>query len=227
MSDIPQIRIDVDMHEVTDELDRLLRGPGIETFLAYSAAFAEAYAEVVSIMHVETGSLKSTAKFDSPAYPEGWQGTLRVGGAAPGMIRDPAYYGVYELARGGTHFFFAPAYDTIPDNMINATLKFLSGGVSELGADVPKPPSVAKVGKQAAEDVGKNKTTEEAHTAAKKASTSVGKLSGTTMSKSDTESYKERVKKALEEASKTVSGAKKTAAKKPSSKANQFYLGGS
>jgi hypothetical protein len=118
------VKVTVDTREVTDELHRLMLAPDIKLVLEFNAIFAVATAATWAMIHVETGSLKSTVKWTSPGYPEGWQGTLTVGGAAPGWPRDPAYYGVYELARGRTHFFFAPAYANIPSQVINAILGF-------------------------------------------------------------------------------------------------------
>lgn len=127
-----QLKISVDVKEVQDELHRLMGAPDLKTVLAFNEIFASVTAEVAALIHVETGSLKTTPKWDSPAYPGGWQGTVRVGGAAPGAVNDPAYYGVYELARGGTHFFFAPAYADIPTNMVNAIISFYSNSNMEM-----------------------------------------------------------------------------------------------
>lgn len=151
-----QITISVDVHEVRDELNRLLLAPDIKTILAFNEIFASITAEVAALIHVETGSLKSTPKWDSPAYPGGWEGTLRVGGAAPGAINDPAYYGVYELARGGTHFFFAPAYAQVPGKMVNAIMAFFSNSNMELLEAAA--PSLSGAGKVAVKSVEKSGT---------------------------------------------------------------------
>jgi hypothetical protein len=147
-----KVEVSVDVHEVRDELNRLLLAPDIKTILAFNEIFAAITAEVAAIIHVETGSLKTTPKWDSPTYPGGWQGTLHVGGAAPGAIRDPAYYGVYELARGGSHFFFAPAYAEVPGKMVNAILGFFSNSNKEmLEAAAPSLSGTAGVALKSAE----------------------------------------------------------------------------
>lgn len=134
-----KVSISVDTSQVTKELHRLLGAPDMKTVLAFNSLFAEVAAEVDAIIHVETGSLKSTARWDSPTVPLGWQGALHVGGAAPGAVNDPAYYGVYELARGGTHFFFAPAYADIPPKMIDIILAFYSGGDAKMAISAVTP----------------------------------------------------------------------------------------
>lgn len=134
-----RIHISVDTRQVDKELDRLMKAPGMKTEVAFNALFAEVTAEVMAIIHVETGSLKSTAHWDTDPFPTGWQGTVKVGGAAPGAINDPAYYGVYELARGGSHFFFAPAYADIPSKMIEIILEFYGNGEAGMAEKAVSP----------------------------------------------------------------------------------------
>lgn len=143
------VKISVDTSQVDKELRRLMEAPDMKTVMAFNGLFAEVAAEVDALIHIETGSLKSTARWDSPSFPTGWQGALHAGGAAPGEIRDPAYYGVYELARGATHFFFAPAYADIPPKMIDIMLNFYSGGDSSLITS-DFTPSTGGAGKTAA-----------------------------------------------------------------------------
>jgi hypothetical protein len=157
------ITITVDTREVQEELRRLMAAPGLKTVLEFNEIFAYITAEVMAIVHIETGSLKSTVKWDSPTYPGGWHGTIHAGGAAPGRIRDPAFYGVYELARGGSHFFFAPAYEAIPSKMINTILKFYSNSNREfLTAAAPSLTGAGKVAvkssKESAVDRARRKT---------------------------------------------------------------------
>ncbi len=139
------VKVTVDTHEVTDELHRLMKAPDIRLVLEFNNIFAIAAAACWALIHIETGSLKSTIKWTSPAHLGGWQGTLTVGGAAPGWPRDPAFYGVYELARGGTHFFFAPAYANIPSQVINAILGFYANSkIKLLTAEDPSLTGVTK-----------------------------------------------------------------------------------
>jgi hypothetical protein len=134
-----KIHVTVDTSQVDKELNRLIQAPDMKTTVAFNALFAEVTAEVMAIIHVETGSLKTTARWDVDPFPTGWQGTVHVGGAAPGEINDPAYYGVYELARGGSHFFFAPAYAEIPSKMIDIIMDFYAGGDAGMAKQAATP----------------------------------------------------------------------------------------
>lgn len=134
-----KVHIEVDTRQVDKELNRLSDAPGMKTLIAFNALFAEITAEVMALIHVETGSLKTTARWDTDPFPTGWQGTVHVGGAAPGEINDPAYYGVFELARGGSHFFFAPAYAQIPSKMVDIILDFYAGGDAGMAEQATTP----------------------------------------------------------------------------------------
>lgn len=124
-----KLDVQIDAGEVTRELDRLSKGPGPYTYMSFEDAFIEAFNVIHEDIHIETGSLFSTGKLDTHFETDHvWEGTIRFGGAAPGMPRDPAYYGVYELARGGDHFFFAAAHAIIPRDMLSFTMQWLSDG---------------------------------------------------------------------------------------------------
>jgi hypothetical protein len=132
---MPKVNVSCDDHEVTDELDRLIKGPDFRTIGEFESTMLGVLGEIEAIVHIETGSLKSTGRLETSYVGYAWAGTIHYGGAAPGMINDPVYYGVYELARGGTHFFFAPAYDEVPEAIIDGILEFMAGGSSH-GMDV-------------------------------------------------------------------------------------------
>jgi hypothetical protein len=134
-----KIHVTVDTSQVDKELNRLIQAPDMKTTVAFNSVFAEITAEVMAIIHVETGSLKTTARWEVDPFPTGWQGTVHVGGAAPGEINDPAYYGVFELARGGSHFFFAPAYAEIPTKMIDVIMDFYAGGDAGMAEQAASP----------------------------------------------------------------------------------------
>lgn len=134
-----KIHVTVDTSQVDKELSRLIQAPDMKTTVAFNALFAEVTAEVMAIIHVETGSLKTTARWDVDPFPTGWQGTVHVGGAAPGQINDPAYYGVFELARGGSHFFFAPAYAEVPSKMVDIIMDFYAGGDAGMAEQASTP----------------------------------------------------------------------------------------
>lgn len=123
-----KVEISVDTSQVDKSLDRLLTRFAPELFLKWEARLARAFLECEAKIHVETGSLKSTARPESEGDGFQWHGQVKVGGAAPGQIRDPAYYGVYELARGGRHFFLEPAYDIMgADNIVQDIIDGFKG----------------------------------------------------------------------------------------------------
>jgi hypothetical protein len=134
-----KIHVTVDTSQVDKELNRLIQAPDMKTTVAFNSLFAEITAEVMAIIHVETGSLKTTARWEVDPFPTGWQGTVHVGGAAPGEINDPAYYGVFELARGGSHFFFAPAYAEVPSKMTDIIMDFFAGGDAGMAEQAATP----------------------------------------------------------------------------------------
>jgi hypothetical protein len=126
---MPKLNVEIDAGEVVRELDRIAKGPGPYTYMSFEDAFSEAFNIVHEDIHIETGSLFSTGKLDTRFEGDFvWEGTIRFGGAAPGMPRDPAYYGVYELARGGDHFFFEAAHRIIPKDMVSFTLQWMGDG---------------------------------------------------------------------------------------------------
>lgn len=130
MSSTPhgKVEIKVDVSEPMRDIDRLLTRFPAELFLKWEGRLARAFLECDARIHVETGSLKSTARPESEGDAVNWHGQVHVGGAAPGQIRDPAYYGVFELARGGSHFFLEPAYDIMgPRNIIQDVIDGFRG----------------------------------------------------------------------------------------------------
>lgn len=184
-----KIHIDCDTRQVTKELHRLMVAPDMKTVVNFNAIFAAVTGEVDAMIHVETVSLKSTAKWDSSPYPAGWQGTVHVGGAAPGMPRDPAFYGVYELHRGGSHFFFAPAYADVPSKIIDAILAFYSGGEGKMAIKdfTPSPGgssrTAIKTGSKAADNAA-------SHAAGLARAKHSGKSSSHSSSKEEPKSHK-------------------------------------
>jgi hypothetical protein len=127
-----KIHIEVDTREVDKELDRLIKGPTAGVIGEFEALLIEVTGQVAEDIHIETGSLFSTVHPTSEMLPFHWQGTIHVGGAAPGQINDPAYYGVFELARGHdggrNHHFYEVAHEQMPHDMIVTILEYLDSG---------------------------------------------------------------------------------------------------
>lgn len=127
-----RIHIEVDAKEVNEELDRLIKGPNSATISEFEAVLIEITAQVAENVHIETGSLFSTVHPSSEMLPFRWQGTIHVGGAAPGQVNDPAYYGIFELARGHDggrdHHFYEVAHEQMPHDVILTILEYLDSG---------------------------------------------------------------------------------------------------
>lgn len=90
-----------------DELDRLARGPGLETIAAMEAALLEGFTITEGRVHVITGALLASGHPESAFTGDAWEGVID-------YARDP---GIFELARGNTptkhrpmggHYFFDP-----------------------------------------------------------------------------------------------------------------------
>jgi hypothetical protein len=125
------IRIDVDTSDVERELDRLARGPGADgTTMRLESTFLRAFLGTQGVVHVRTGSLKGSGRVSTNFGGSQWEGTMNYGGPSPGFPHDPVKYAKPELARHGTHNFYAPAYEDVhgPDTPFGqAVMGFLKG----------------------------------------------------------------------------------------------------
>jgi hypothetical protein len=137
MTDTPRgrytVKVEVEKDEISPELSRLMRGFSPDTLTKLESKVLESRLETEVITHVETGSLKSTVRMDVEYDGAVWTGAVRAGGLAPGMPRDPVYYGVFELARGGDHFFLQPAYDKMGSStMVDVIKGFYANKVASI-----------------------------------------------------------------------------------------------
>ena len=124
------IKISVDQSEWRNEIDRLSHVPSRSDLIDLEARLSMIYGIIEGIVHVETGSLKSTGQVKSSLdrATRTWQGGFYYGGPAPGQVNDPVYYAACELARGGEHFFFDAAYAHMDkEYMMEQMLNILSG----------------------------------------------------------------------------------------------------
>ena len=88
-------------------------GPPHKTTKLLEALLDAAFMETQAATHVITESLKASGKVSSDFDGDKWEGVISYGGPlwrvpTPGPPNDPVDYAVYEMARGGTHDFFAP-----------------------------------------------------------------------------------------------------------------------
>lgn len=99
----------VGMTNMEEAIARLGRAPDFVTIGALEGVFAAQYADTQARVHVITGSLKLSGKPTSDYDGRVWEGTITYGGESGG-VHNPVTYAIYELARHGTHDFFAGVY---------------------------------------------------------------------------------------------------------------------
>lgn len=103
------IVITSDYSEVEAELDRCIVQPSPKVIALLEAVLSTGFAATLAAVHIDTGSLKSSAKKESDVsfQTNTWTGTIRFGGPSLG-VNNPVDYAIYEKARNGTHDFLAP-----------------------------------------------------------------------------------------------------------------------
>jgi len=103
------IKIISDYSEIEAELDRLEVQPSSKVIALLESVLSTGFAATLAAVHVDTGSLKSSAKRDSTVdfSRNRWEGTIRFGGPSAG-VNNPVDYAIYEKARDGAHDFMSP-----------------------------------------------------------------------------------------------------------------------
>lgn len=116
-----------DWSDVDEELDRLERMPTPEMTNLLDAALAELFGLTQTVVHVQTGSLKSSGRRDSKVNRAGrtWQGEINYGGPSTG-VNNPVDYASYEQARDDSHDFMRPVVVLGDGIMASAMEKGLS-----------------------------------------------------------------------------------------------------
>lgn len=99
------IKIFGDYHEIEDEMDRLEDLPNAKTNMLLDTVLKSVEGLVVGQVHIDTDSLRQSAKTDSNERGAKWIGTLTMGGESTG-VNNPVDYAIYEKRRGGAHDFF-------------------------------------------------------------------------------------------------------------------------
>jgi hypothetical protein len=89
--------IEVDISEVTRELDRLIAEPGTPTVLGLEGVLASTFAATQLTVPVDTGSLRGSGAISSAVAPAFWEGELTYGGDSPGFPNDPVTYAAFVL----------------------------------------------------------------------------------------------------------------------------------
>jgi hypothetical protein len=106
------ITISSNWDDIEDEIDRITkRMPTLEMKAALDTALDIAFASTQAVVHVQTGSLKTSGKKGSKSSKarKQWEGTIKYGGPSGG-VNNPVDYAIYEKERDGAHDFFAPLH---------------------------------------------------------------------------------------------------------------------
>lgn len=104
------------------ELDRLEKAPTKASKYLDSVLYT-GFAQTQAMVHIQTGSLKSSGKATTEFDGKTWRGEITYGGVSLG-VNNPVTYAIYEKARDGDHDFMTPlkSLDTL---FVKAILKAL------------------------------------------------------------------------------------------------------
>lgn len=108
--------------EIERELDRLEKAPD-RASLYLDVVLYKGFAETQAVVHVITGSLKSSGKASTDFDGNTWRGRISYGGVSLG-VNNPVTYAIYEKARDEDHDFMTPL-KTLDSLYTKAILKAL------------------------------------------------------------------------------------------------------
>lgn len=94
-----QLKLDIDTSEVEADLIRLIDGPDFDDKLAFDKILMRQFQETQRDVHVRTGSLLHSGKFDSDWDRWKWSGWIEYGGQSVGP-NNPVDYAHLEQRRG-------------------------------------------------------------------------------------------------------------------------------
>ena len=89
---------------IEKDLDHLDHLPDGKAKKLLDAVLMAGYVGTQELVHIRTGSLKSSGKEGSSSSARQWEGVIQYGGVSAG-INNPVRYAIYEKARGGAHDF--------------------------------------------------------------------------------------------------------------------------
>lgn len=106
------VRISVDISDAMRELRRIDDGPDAAAILKLETVLAAQFQATQQHVHVITGSLKASGKFDGNVQRHAWEGQISYGGLAPGAVHNPVDYAEIERERrpGGSRYRSARGY---------------------------------------------------------------------------------------------------------------------
>ncbi len=91
------IRIEVDIHDAVEAVDRLMEQPSIKTIFELESVLATTFSATELSVPVDTGSLRGSGKVSSEVTPLRWEGEITYGGTSPGFPHDPVLYAKFVL----------------------------------------------------------------------------------------------------------------------------------
>jgi hypothetical protein len=89
------------LNELIADLDRLENDLHAEASSRLDALFYRVFGEVERAVHVQHGTLAESGEVHTYTDREGWHGEMSFEGT-----------GIFELARGGEHYFYEPAWES-------------------------------------------------------------------------------------------------------------------
>lgn len=98
------IYIKGDYSGIERDLNHLDHQPDSKMKKLLDTVLTAGYVGTQELVHIRTGSLKSSGKEKTSSGKRQWQGEIRYGGPSAG-INNPVRYAIYEKARGGAHDF--------------------------------------------------------------------------------------------------------------------------
>lgn len=107
-----RVRVEVDDSEVQRTLTNLMEGPDGEAQLKLAAHTTRLFIHTQALVHVETGSLKSSGRSDSSYQDPIYTAHISYGGPSAG-VNNPVDYAVYEKERDKTHDDFIESIEKI------------------------------------------------------------------------------------------------------------------
>lgn len=109
-----------------EEVERIGSSPSFKTIGRLEQVTASGFAATQAAVHVITGSLKMSGRTETDFDGKQWRATYLYGGPSPG-VNNPVDYAIYELARGGDHYWFR-VLDAFEGQYLNAVESHFSGG---------------------------------------------------------------------------------------------------
>lgn len=100
------IRLKTNWKDIEKELTRVEHAP-TKASMYLDVVLHKGFAMTQGLVHIVTGSLKSSGKASTSFDGDTWRGEITYGGFSLG-VNNPVTYAIYEKARDGDHDFMLP-----------------------------------------------------------------------------------------------------------------------